>query len=163
MILLWAKLGRKYERGHGLLWGHVAIACTYVSHSMLLVEFQVTKCTKFPANPFAQKAIPPQRKYVQILHINANHWITVSNIQRGIAVEGGVFVYNSIPTKQVVAELKKGKSSEEIIHCQRVNIIRKWETSVVRDAMELQETLRMRGTTATYKSHKIFPLSMASQ
>ena len=55
-------------------------------------SFQSPQCGK----KLSFKAIPPQRKYVQILHTNNNHWITVSNMQRGIAVEGGVFLYDSM-------------------------------------------------------------------
>lgn len=43
-------------------------------------------------------------KFVQILHINNNHWITISNI---FSKNGGINVYNSVPSKDLPDKAKK--------------------------------------------------------
>ena len=55
------------------------------------------------------KPVVPREKYIQVLHVDDNHWITVSNIDVGqdTAVADIVFVYDSLLSPKMNLKTKK--------------------------------------------------------
>ena len=82
----------------------------YAAQKLLRKEFPDIEGLKSPllGTSLAFKCIPHNSKYIQILHVNGNHWICVSNI--GLLsrepVKDRTFVYDSFVSKSIECHTK---------------------------------------------------------
>lgn len=51
--------------------------------------------------------LPPCSRFIQILHVNRNHWVTVSNISKGESCHDSIFLYDSLCPGTVSMDIKK--------------------------------------------------------
>ena len=116
------------------------------------------------------KPVVPREKYIQVLHVDDNHWITVSNIDVGqdTAVADIVFVYDSLLSPKMNLKTKKqvcslAKPSSRTITFDIVNVMGQTNSYdcglfALANATELayeNDPARSYWETATMKNHLI--------
>ena len=92
-----------------------------------VLGLQSTQFCKKPKSRFKQ--IPPRLPFIQVLHINGNHWIMVSNIDPRTNDNEcmDVCIYDSMQSNSISQSLKKMicsfvKASDDFLNFQIVNV-----------------------------------------
>ena len=83
----------------------------YAAQSLLKKQFGICgglQSTQYGHN-LSFKVLPLNSKYVQILHVNNNHWVMVSNIDPSLdnVVKDRVLIYDSLVPKKICQDIKR--------------------------------------------------------